>query len=103
MIWPAVCYRDTHRARTLRDERLGPATPGSGHGHLEHDFRDSPELARPRQWGPASWTCSWALAKLDPGQTPPIRPEPPGKANQQPHQCEPEPPKLTGRFKPTNR
>lgn len=66
MIWPAVCYRDTHRARTLRDERLGPATPGSGHGHLEHDFRDSPKLARPRQWGPASWTCPWARAKLDP-------------------------------------
>lgn len=33
MIWPAVCYRDTHRARTLRDERLGPATPGSGHAN----------------------------------------------------------------------
>lgn len=48
MILPAVCYRDTHRASTLRDERLGPATPGSGHGHLEHDFRDTPELAHPR-------------------------------------------------------
>lgn len=48
MIVPAVCYRDTHRARTPRDESLGAATPASGDGHLEYDFRYSPELARPR-------------------------------------------------------
>lgn len=44
-----------------------------------------------------------ARPKWAPAQTPPVRPKPPGNANQQPLRCEPEPPQIHRRFKPTNR